>query len=162
MSLSNKETLLPCPFCGASAEYDSQRWQVRRREHLRSVTGHAVTCSICPTDVGLFDCKEDAVAAWNKRTPLGNPNEPHPAWKPGDKSARHPQTEAEWDQRTDPTDSLLECSRRRLNVACDYADPRAPDQMALVLRIDLLRLISDWTHKNAAWESWRRPLPSGN
>lgn len=82
-------------------------------------------------------------------------NDPHPNWRPDGKGGeRHPQTVAEWDYRNDPTGGALARSVRRLNVAGDYDDPRAPDQMALVLRIDLIRLKHDWIHKNACFEYW--------
>lgn len=81
--------------------------------------------------------------------------EPHPRWTPNDKSERHPQTVEEWDWQKDGPPDALARSRRRLNVAIDYADPRAPDQMALVLRTDLSRLMGDWTYKNAAFEHFR-------
>lgn len=81
--------------------------------------------------------------------------EPHPRWKVGDKSDRHPQTLEEWDRGADPIGGALNRSLRRLNVAVDYADPRAPDQLALVHRGDLSRALADRTHKNAAWECWR-------
>lgn len=80
--------------------------------------------------------------------------QPHPRWKPSDGSARHPQTLSAWDWRGDAPPAF-DRSLRRLNVAIDYDDPRAPDQMTLVLRIDLSRLIGDWTHKNAAFEAFR-------
>lgn len=83
---------------------------------------------------------------------------PHPRWKP-DNGDRHPKTEAEWDYRNDPVGGSLEASVKRLNVAADYDDPRAPDQMALVLRIDLMRLKSDWIHKNAAFNAGVRHNP---
>lgn len=82
--------------------------------------------------------------------------EPHPKWKPDDKSDRHPQALVEWDYRTDPVGGAFERSRRRLNVASDYDDPRAPDQMALVLRLDVMRLMHQYVHRNAAFEAWVR------
>jgi hypothetical protein len=77
---------------------------------------------------------------------------PPPRWKENDGSDRHPQTLAEWDWRADAAPHGFDRSLRRLNVASDYEDSRAPDQMALVLRIDLLRLIGGWTHKNAYFQ----------
>lgn len=81
-------------------------------------------------------------------------NEPvpaiHPKWKPDDKSGRHPQTVDEWDWHQDgPDNGPLERSARRLNVSCDYDDPRAPDQMALVFRIDLSRVLGDRVFQGA-------------
>lgn len=75
----------------------------------------------------------------------------HHRVKPSD---RHPQSDAEHDPSNDPVPAFP-LSVKRLNFAADYADPRAPDQMALVWRVDLMRLKSEWIHKNAAWEFWR-------
>lgn len=80
--------------------------------------------------------------------------DPHPHWKPNNGSSRHPQTVAEWDHQNDPIGEALRHSIRRLNVAGDYDDPRAPDQMCLVLRGDIIRLMHDWIHKNAVFEIW--------
>lgn len=81
---------------------------------------------------------------------------PHPRWKPSNGYERHPQTAEEWDYRKDPTGPEAKArSERRLNVAGDYDDPRAPEQMALVLRIDLLRLIGELNHKRAFFEAYR-------
>lgn len=84
--------------------------------------------------------------------------DPHPRWKPGqsDRHPRYPQSIEEWNYRNDPISRALARSLKRLNVAGDYDDPRAPDQMALVLRTDLIRLKHDWIHKNAAFESHRQ------
>lgn len=84
--------------------------------------------------------------------PSGRDADPHPRWKPNNGHERHPQTIEEWNYRNDSAGGALDRSIRRLNVAGDYDDPRAPDQMALVLRIDLIRLIGDYTHKRAAFE----------
>jgi hypothetical protein len=73
----------------------------------------------------------------------------HMRARPGE---RHPQTDAEHDPQNDPTGGALARSVARLNYAADYADPRALDQMALVWRIDILRLSSDWQHKTAFFE----------
>lgn len=111
----------------------------------------------------------DALARHSASLPHDEPAPllgPHPRWKATDKSDRHPQSVDEWDYRTDPVGGALDCSLRRLNVACDYDDPRAPDQMALVLRVDLSRVLADRTHKHAAWEIWCKerersaPLPA--
>jgi len=75
---------------------------------------------------------EDAPVAW--------PNDkPPPHWTPADKYDRHPKTVEEWDWRADGTEEgRFNRMIRRLNFAGDMADPRAPDQMALVLRTDLI------------------------
>lgn len=87
--------------------------------------------------------------------PYGDHNQPHPRWKPDDGSDRHPQTVAEWNYHNDPAGEAALCAERRLNVAIDYADPRAPDQMALVLRIDLMRVSGELTHKRAFFNMMR-------
>lgn len=53
---------------------------------------------------------------------------------------RHPQSAQEWNWKEDHQGDSSGRSERRLNFAMDLSDPHAPDQMALVLRIDLLRL----------------------
>jgi hypothetical protein len=73
----------------------------------------------------------------------------HMRAKPGE---RHPQTDDEHNPQNDPTGGALARSVARLNYAADYADPRALDQMALVWRIDLIRLSGDWQHKRAFFE----------
>jgi len=65
--MAEREELLPCPFCGSAAEYDSQRWRPAYRAEFKSLTGHAITCSTCEAEIGLFECYEDAAAAWNRR-----------------------------------------------------------------------------------------------
>lgn len=67
--MAKASELARCPFCGGAAEHDSQRWQPRRRVGMSDLTGHAVTCLACPAEVGIFDTKDDAVAAWNRRVP---------------------------------------------------------------------------------------------
>jgi hypothetical protein len=69
-------------------------------------------------------------------------DQPPVHWMASDGWKRHPQTAEEWNWRKD-SDHVGEASDRseqRLNFAADQADPHAPDQMATVLRIDLLRL----------------------
>ena len=73
---------------------------------------------------------------------MQRPDRPPPTWRPNDGSDRHVQDEAGWDWRKDRTGAAVAQSVLRLNWAADYSDPRAPDQMAVVLRIDVLRLLS--------------------
>ncbi|WP_309628769.1 hypothetical protein [Brevundimonas sp.] len=65
-----------------------------------------------------------------------------PHWTDEDRHDRHPKTSEEWNWRNDPPlrGGGLDLAVRRLNFAGDIADPRAPDQMALVLRKDLINL----------------------
>lgn len=56
------ETLLPCPFCGEDAgevyrpEENPEKW--------------SVYCDLCNSGVWMrYESKEEAVAAWNRRTP---------------------------------------------------------------------------------------------
>lgn len=89
--------------------------------------------------------KADAILALR---PAGEvvvwPNDqPPPHWTPDDPYDRHPKTADEWNWRTDPIgdeDQRRGRMLRRLNFAGDMADPRAPDQMALVLRKDLINV----------------------
>jgi hypothetical protein len=80
---------------------------------------------------------------------------PPPHWTAAD-GWYHPQTAEEWDYRKDPTGHRFERGMARLQFAADRCDPRAPDEMAQVLRLDVLNLIHDWVHKNAVWEHWRK------
>jgi Lar family restriction alleviation protein len=50
--------LKPCPFCGGKAEtydYYFNEWYIG--------------CVECSCDLGVFDTKEEAIEAWNKRVP---------------------------------------------------------------------------------------------
>ena len=51
-----QQELKPCPFCGGEAEtypYYFNEWYIG--------------CSECSCDLGVFDTKEEAIEAWNKR-----------------------------------------------------------------------------------------------
>jgi hypothetical protein len=79
---------------------------------------------------------------------------PHPRWNPTKPGQRHPQTTEAWDWRNDgPDNDAFDRSVRRLAVAGDYDDPRAPDQMAQVLRIDLIRVLDALVHRTAQSEA---------
>jgi hypothetical protein len=97
----------------------------------------------------LFDllilARKGAHAEGQEVTPIPQ----HMRAKPGE---RHPQNDEEHNPANDREGHVLARSVARINYAADYADPRAPDQMALVWRIDLLRLSSDWQHKRAYFE----------
>jgi hypothetical protein len=60
---------------------------------------------------------------------------PPPHFKPDARWQRQPQSDDEWDAYKD-TDRQFN-AKRRLAFAGDVADPRAPDSMALVSRLDL-------------------------
>lgn len=104
---------------------------------------------VCVDYSKLFDllilARKGAHAEGMEITPIPQ----HMREKPGE---RHPQTDEEHNPQNDPTGGALARSVARLNYAADYADPRAPDQMALVWRIDILRVSSDWQHKRAFFE----------
>ena len=53
-----EQKLKPCPFCGGKAEtypYYFNEWYIG--------------CGECSCDLGVFDTKEEAIEAWNKRVP---------------------------------------------------------------------------------------------
>lgn len=65
-------TLLPCPFCGSSAEFYTDG----------DMEGHSVMCSgdkaaaddPCPLHTFGFSSMTDAQAAWNRRAKTGDTN----------------------------------------------------------------------------------------
>lgn len=61
--------LLPCPFCGFPAEYDSQRAAISVVSRGLPYHGHSVYCSSpdCDAENGIHETKEEAVTAWNRR-----------------------------------------------------------------------------------------------
>jgi len=62
-------TLLPCPFCGGEAEL------LKGDPGLYSAENHlyhalkAVVCDQCISSSGWYLHEEEAIAAWNRRTP---------------------------------------------------------------------------------------------
>lgn len=72
----------------------------------------------------------------------GDSTMPPPHWTDDDRYDRHPKAADDWNWRNDPplSEGGLDLAVRRLNFAGDRADPRAPDQMALVLRKDLITI----------------------
>jgi hypothetical protein len=78
--------------------------------------------------------------------------QPPPNWAPNNGYAILPQSLEEWDWRQDaPENTPWLRSKKRLHAAGCQADPRAPDQMAIVLRIDLIRVIGRLTWLNARY-----------
>lgn len=63
-------------------------------------------------------------------------------WTENDEWKRHPQSSDEWNWHNDNYQYCGKRSELRLNFAADLEDPHAPDQMAVVLRIDLLRVMA--------------------
>lgn len=75
--------------------------------------------------------------------PLRGYDQPPAHWATGDGHAHHPQTAEEWDWRGDRgAFDPFDRSRVRLQYAADRSDPHAPDQMAIVLRIDIGRMLA--------------------
>lgn len=73
-------------------------------------------------------------------------------WRPDPRYDRRPQTDEEWDWRKDAPGNngvVFERSVNRLNFAYCHADPHAPDQMALVLRCDIGRVLGRLTRYTA-------------
>lgn len=81
--------------------------------------------------------------------------QPHPRWSAEKPGERHPKSAEAWDWRQDRAPNGPSLSYARLSVATDYDDPRAPDQMALVLRIDLMRIMGDYI-RLLAWQDMER------
>lgn len=77
-------------------------------------------------------------------------NKPPVHWKPNPRYEQ-PQTVEEWDWRQDgaASDNSFDRSWKRLTYAYVRADPHAPDQMALVVRGDLGRILGRLTHYTA-------------
>ena len=92
-------------------------------------------------------------------------NDKPPAhWQPDDRYAdRQPQTPEEWDWRADgPDTGALSRSIKRLNYGAGRADPHAPDQMATVLRIDVMRVTSQLVWLTAKTEMYGKILAERN
>lgn len=89
--------------------------------------------------------------------------QPHPRWNAEKPGERHPQTVEEWNWHNDGPENGggLARSLKRLAVAADYDDPRAPDQMAQVLRIDLIRATAALQQQTARAEAQKRRLDFG-
>jgi hypothetical protein len=78
-------------------------------------------------------------------------NDKPPAhWEPNPRYEQ-PQTVEEWDWRQDgcASENSFDRSWKRLTYAYVRADPHAPDQMSLVLRVDLGRILGRLTHYTA-------------
>ncbi len=87
-------------------------------------------------------------------------DQPPTHWKKNDGWSRHPQTAEEWNWHEDFNNPETDRSQLRLNFAVDLADPHAPDQMALVLRIDLMRIMGRMVSAEAYRESHKRRVAS--
>jgi hypothetical protein len=83
------------------------------------------------------------------------PFDPHPHWRVEHKNESYPKTVEQWDPHKDPVGQHLALAVRRLRMAMDRDDPRAPDEMALISRWDLTTLVHDWWHKCAVFDLWR-------
>ena len=77
-----RETLLPCPFCGCGAAITGTEWG-GREQYFVACTGPDCHCAVgenydrdaCPEY--SFSSKDDAIAAWNRRAALAaQPAEP--------------------------------------------------------------------------------------
>lgn len=81
-------------------------------------------------------------------------SDPHPHWSVENKNEDYPKSVDEWDPRKDPVGQHLALAEKRLRVAMDRDDPRAPEEMALISRWDLTTLVHDWWHKCAVFDLW--------
>ena len=102
-------TLLPCPFCGGEAEL------LKGDPGLYSAENHlyhalkAVVCDQCISSSGWYLHEEEAIAAWNRRTPPAAGHEPWgwlcngkgDGWEERDKVVRDPGLIARYRERPD-------------------------------------------------------------
>lgn len=93
---------------------------------------------------------EGATAFANAGNGARENDKPPAHWAPNPRYEQ-PQTVEEWDWRQDgsASDDSFDRSWKRLTYAHVRADPHAPDQMALVLRGDLGRILGRLTHYTA-------------
>lgn len=81
---------------------------------------------------------------------------PPPHWTAGPTRYEHPSEVGQWDWMNDPVGGRRDLAIKRLNWSRDHADPRAPDQMALVLRLDLGVTLGDLQTQTARVGAWKR------
>jgi hypothetical protein len=75
-------------------------------------------------------------------------------WLGDDRYGRWPRSAAGWDWANDQADgSALDASIRRLQFNSDLADPRAPNQLTLALRLDIIRVLGQLIWRTAQSES---------
>lgn len=96
-----------------------------------------------------------------------SPNDPSrlppPHWRENDGWESHPQEASAWDWDQDgPENNPKERSRLRLCFAGDRADPRAPEEMALVLRVNLSRVVGELVWRRAQVEMYQGKAPAPN
>lgn len=134
----------PCPFCGGAAEW--------REDDGRCGVPFGLLVDHRPSCFFVFPMDDKAlVAAWITRHHERENDKPPSHWTPDPKYDRRPQTAEEWDWHADgaASDDTFERSWNRLNFAYCHADPHAPDQMGLVLRVDIGRILARLTHYTA-------------
>lgn len=63
------EELKPCPFCGGKAEYycEEHDWSDWGYISTAKYYDAYVECEKCGARTELFDTKQEAIDAWNKR-----------------------------------------------------------------------------------------------
>lgn len=69
------EKLLPCPFCGCEAAFNSVKYSAEAvaYQHWDQDTFHGVNCIECGvsnTSIRGYDTQAEAAEAWNKRAPI--------------------------------------------------------------------------------------------
>lgn len=109
------------------------------------------------TEAAAEIIKSALLAERQGEKPAGDGWQVPPHFRENDCWDRHPQTNDQWDWSNNRSKEL---GRLRLNFACDIADPRAPDQMALVYRIDLMNVLDDLTHKDAFFNAFGNRSPA--
>lgn len=151
--MSESVKLLPCPFCG-STNIDPEGWVAQNPDGSERRSGPA--CDDCVASAASVDL-------WNKRFPAAPTataeagsdtwRKPPPHFNPDARWQRQPQSNDEWDAHKDKIGKREFRAKRRLAFATDLADPRAPECMALVSRLDISVVLSRLSWLEARFEN---------
>lgn len=75
--MSNKTTLLPCPWCGVDMKLHAINYPWADGEPGWNIWHEDMAEAgkrKCPMEMGCYDTREEAIAAWNTRAELGGGN----------------------------------------------------------------------------------------
>ena len=113
--------------------------------------------TVGPTKTAFATASSYSVAANPSTASSGDAqlSDPHPHWSADNTNENYPKSLEEWDPHKDPVGEHLARAERRLRIAMDRDDPRAPAEMTLISRWDLTTLVHDWWTKCAVFDMWR-------